>query len=82
MKRFALLAALLFLAGAQVAFGASSAPHSKAGLRTADNADVCMSNCASQSAACKRACPSTFSTPCNSNCDSQEQLCRQSCRPR
>jgi hypothetical protein len=81
MKRVALFATLLLVVGAQVSFGASSAPHDKTVLPTADNAEVCLANCTSQSAACKRACPSTFSTPCTSNCDSQEQLCRQSCRP-
>lgn len=51
-------------------------------MRTVDATDTCLSNCSSQSASCKRACPATFSTPCNSSCDSQEQVCRQSCGQR
>ena len=50
-------------------------------LRLADAAaDVCFSNCASQTESCKRVCPTTFSPPCMSACDSQAQTCRQSCQ--
>ena len=50
-------------------------------LRLADSADAaCFANCASQSASCKRVCPSTFSAPCLAACDSQYQSCTQSCQ--
>jgi hypothetical protein len=51
--------------------------------RFADAAsDACVANCANQNESCKRACPTTFSTPCLSACDSQAQTCRQGCQPR
>jgi hypothetical protein len=50
-------------------------------LRLADAAgDACYANCSSDNASCKRACPTTFSTPCLSACDSQLQTCRQGCQ--
>jgi hypothetical protein len=49
-------------------------------LRVADSAsDACASNCSAQAASCKRACPTTFSTPCVTSCDSQGETCRRSC---
>lgn len=48
-------------------------------LRVAQAANACMANCASQNAACKRVCPTTFSDPCVSACDNQFQTCTQSC---
>jgi hypothetical protein len=50
-------------------------------LRFADaSSDACMSNCSTQAASCKRACPVTFNTPCLSSCDSQAQTCTRSCQ--
>ena len=50
-------------------------------LRFSDSSsDACMSNCSTQAASCKRACPATFSTPCLSACDSQAQTCSRSCQ--
>jgi hypothetical protein len=50
-------------------------------MRVADaTADTCFSNCASENASCKRACPTTFNTPCLSSCDSQMQTCRGGCQ--
>ena len=55
----------------------------RAKLRLADaTADACFAGCADQNASCKRACPTTLSTPCLSGCDAQAQTCRQSCQPR
>ena len=48
--------------------------------RVAETSEACLTNCSQQNASCKRACPTTFSTPCNLNCDSQEQTCRRSCQ--
>lgn len=50
-------------------------------FRLADGAtDACFSNCANESASCKRACPVTFNVPCLSSCDSQMQTCKASCQ--
>jgi hypothetical protein len=50
-------------------------------FRFADaSSDACVSNCSTQNASCKRACPATFSTPCLSACDSQAQSCSRSCQ--
>jgi hypothetical protein len=50
-------------------------------LRFADaSSNACMSNCSTQAASCKRACPATFSTPCLNSCDSQAQTCTRSCQ--
>jgi hypothetical protein len=49
-------------------------------LRVADAAtDACAANCSTQAASCKRACPTTFSTPCITSCDNQAETCRRSC---
>ena len=48
--------------------------------RVADAADVCLANCSSQDAACRRVCPTTFNVPCLNSCDSQTQSCRQGCQ--
>jgi hypothetical protein len=42
-------------------------------------ADACAANCSTQTASCKRACPTTFSTPCITSCDNQAETCRRSC---
>lgn len=48
--------------------------------RVADAAsDSCRAQCSSKIEACKRVCPSTFSTPCLNSCDNQAMACRQSC---
>lgn len=50
-------------------------------LRLADAAaEVCMSSCDNQNAACKRVCPTTLGAPCIVSCDSQAQVCRQGCQ--
>ena len=48
--------------------------------RVAYSASACLTTCASQSDACKRMCPTTYSGPCVSACDNQEQFCRQACQ--
>jgi hypothetical protein len=50
--------------------------------RVADSADACMANCSTQSASCKRVCPTTFNTPCLNACDSQAQTCQRGCQAR
>ncbi len=51
-------------------------------LRVADSTDVCLANCSSENASCKRVCPTTYNVSCLSACDNQAQACRQNCRPR
>ena len=49
-------------------------------LHFADAAtDACAANCSAQAESCKRACPTTFSTPCLTACDNQGGTCRRSC---
>jgi hypothetical protein len=68
------LSGLLFL----VLTGVASADAQK--LRFADVAsDACAANCSAQAESCKRACPTTFSTPCLTACDNQGGTCRRSC---
>jgi hypothetical protein len=50
--------------------------------RIADASDVCIANCSSGNASCKRLCPTTYNVPCLSACDNQAQACMQSCQPR
>jgi hypothetical protein len=81
MKSFAALM-LFALLVTGVAGSVHGATRTVTPMRTVDATDVCLSNCADQSASCKRACPATFTAPCISSCDSQEQVCRQACWPR
>jgi hypothetical protein len=76
-----LLALIVVFGLSQVAFAGSGAAK-KLNLRLADSTDVCLANCASDNASCKRVCPTTYNVPCLSACDNQAQACRQSCRPK
>ena len=74
---------ILVLLVASIAFGV--APTSagivrKVGPRVADATEACLSSCSSESASCKRACPTTFNGPCINACDSQAQFCTQNCQ--
>jgi hypothetical protein len=74
-----LLSAAMILVFSEVAF-AFPDHGNQSRVQVADASDACVANCASQSASCKRVCPTTFNTPCLNACDSQAQTCRQSCQ--
>jgi hypothetical protein len=75
------LALTVIFGVSQVAFANSDATN-RFKLRVADSSDVCFANCSSESASCKRLCPTTYNVPCLSACDNQAQACMQSCQPR
>jgi len=77
-----LVLALIFFLGLFQAALANPDATNRFKLRLADSADVCFANCSSESASCKRLCPTTYNVPCLSACDNQAQACRQNCRPR
>ncbi|MGJ4892989.1 hypothetical protein ACQR0Z_27935 [Bradyrhizobium sp. HKCCYLS3077] len=70
------LAAALVAAVVTTAAGAAV----KSPWRLAESGNACLINCASQTDACKRVCPTSYSGPCLSACDNQAQFCQQSCQ--
>ena len=50
------------------------------GQRVADASEVCLANCSSTNASCKRNCPTGFNGSCISACDRQAEFCSQNCQ--